>query len=356
MHPLLLFGPAHRPDAFDPAAEQRQVVEAVLRSAATLVATEDDPRLLITRHCEALTALAPHIVLAWTWFGPPDPDRIRPQVVAGAASAYAHELVIDRGWLTRLGPAFRSIEGKRLEPFSVSRRSLFGPWRRAAQAHGVRSVLALPLRSSVDDQRGLFVLYSDVPDYFGRVGVGLFDALAGLFSAVLSRAARNAELARTACRDALTGLANRQALAVLDPSSRRLSPHDPPASLLLLDIDHFKALNDSLGHAAGDDALRRVAQLLLAHLREDDTVLRWGGEEFVVWLPGLDAARALAVAEKLRVAVAGAPPPRLTVSVGTTTLRTGESLTDAIARADRAMYAAKRAGRNRVAVAESLPA
>ena len=349
---IRLFRP--RADGFDAAAEQRQVVEAVLRSATALVAAEDDPLQLIARHCEALTALAPHIVLAWTWFGSPSPDRIRPQVVAGAASSYARELIIQRDWMTRLGPAFRSIEGRRLEPFSVSRRSLYGPWRRAAQEHGVRSVLALPLRSSLDDQCGLFVLYSDIDRYFDRVGVGLFDALAGLFSAVLSRAARNAELALAAQRDALTGVANRRTLTLLDPGVRRLSPHDPPSSLVLLDIDHFKAINDQLGHAAGDEAIRRVAQLLLASLRETDTVVRWGGEEFVVWLPGQDAAQAQAVAEKLRLAVADAPSPRLTVSVGTASLRLGETLSEAIARADGAMYAAKQAGRNRVMSSEAL--
>jgi diguanylate cyclase (GGDEF)-like protein len=341
---------------FDAAAEQRQIVETVLRSATALVAADDDARQLISRHCETLTQLAPHIVLAWTWFGPPAPDQIRPQVVAGSASAYARDMSIDNNWLTRLGPAHRALAGRRLEPFAVSQRSLYGPWRRAAQDHGVKSVLALPLCSSVDDQRGLFVLYADVPGYFDQVGVGLFDALAGLFSAVLSRAARNAELARVAQRDALTGLANRRALALMDPAVRRLSAHDPPASLVLLDIDHFKDINDRLGHAAGDEAIRRVAQLLLATLREGDTVVRWGGEEFVVWLPGLDILRAQAVAEKLRLAVAEAPPPCMTVSIGMAELRLGESLADAIHRADHAMYAAKQAGRNRVVSSEALPA
>jgi diguanylate cyclase (GGDEF)-like protein len=83
-------------------------------------------------------------------------------------------------------------------------------------------------------------------------------------------------------------------------------------------------------------------------------VVRWGGEEFVVWLPGLDGLRAQAVAEKLRLAVAEAPP-RLTVSAGMAELRVGESLHDAIDRADRAMYAAKQGGRNRVAASEALP-
>lgn len=342
-----------RPADFDAAAEQRQVAEAVLRSATALVDGDDEPQRLITRHCETLTALAPHIVLAWVWFGPPAPDRIRPQIVAGRASAYARGLDIRRDWLTRHGPAFRSLAGQRLEPFGVSPRSLYGPWRRAAIEHGVQSVLALPLRSAVDEQRGLFVLYADLPGYFDRVGVGLFDALGGLFSAMLSRAARNAELAREARRDALTGLANRRALSVLDPSARRLVPHDPPSSVVVLDVDHFKTINDRFGHAAGDEAIRRVARLLQSALRADDLLLRWGGEEFVVWLPGEDARRAGVVAEKLRAVVAAdAGGPALTVSAGVAALEVGEPLADAIARADAAMYAAKQAGRNRVHCAE----
>ncbi len=337
-----------RAPQIDVPAEQRRVVEAVLRSATTLVASDDDPRHIISRHCEALTRLAPHIVLAWTWFGPPSPDRIRPQVVAGAASAYAQELDIARDWLTRHGPAYRVLDGRRLEPFAVSGRSLYGPWRRAAAEHGVRQVLALPLRSSVDDQRGLFVLYADRPGYFDDVGVGLFDALAGLFSAVLSRAARNAELSQAARLDVLTGLPNRRALEVLEPSSTRLSEADPPACVLLADIDHFKRINDQWGHAAGDDAIRRVGGALREALRTEDTVLRWGGEEFVVWLPGLDGVRAGIVAEKLRRAVAELPSPALTVSIGVATLQVGETLADAIARADQAMYLAKQGGRNRV--------
>lgn len=345
-----------RTDDLDIPAEQRQAVEAVLRSATALVASDDDPRRIITRHCEALTRLAPHIVLAWTWFGPPAPDRIRPQVVAGAASAYARALDIPRDWLTRHGPAYRVLEGRRLEPFAVSSRSLYGPWRQAAAEHGVRQVLALPLCSSVDEQRGLFVLYADQHGYFDRVGVGLFDALAGLFSAVLSRAARNAELSQAANLDVLTSLPNRRAMALLAPAATRLADVDPPASVLLADIDHFKAINDQQGHAAGDQAIRRVAGALRDALREEDLVARWGGEEFVVWLPGLDAARAAVVAEKLRQAVAGMTEPTLTVSIGLASLQVGEPLADAIDRADRAMYRAKQHGRNRIELGVAEPA
>ncbi len=349
------------PAGFDVGAEQARLAEVVVRCAASLVASEADPQGLIERKCRLLTAKAPHIVLAWTWFGPPQADTLRPQAVAGAASAYARELVIERTPLTAVGPAFRTLAGRRLEPFNVSTVSLYGPWRRAAREHGVRSVLALPLQSWHDDQRGLFVLYSDVEGYFDRVGVGLFEALAQLFSAVLSRAAHHAELRQAAYRDALTGLHNRHALALLSGPLQRGSEHDAPAAVLVLDVDHFKAVNDQHGHATGDEALRHVAQQLQAVLRSGDLLLRWGGEEFVVGLAGTPLALALRVAEKLRERIATHPLPRadgvplvLTASVGVSAVAPGETLAAAIGRADAALYRAKRDGRNRV-VADGTP-
>jgi diguanylate cyclase (GGDEF)-like protein len=340
---------------FDPRAEQALVAEAVVRSAASLVDGDDDAQALIERHCQALTLLAPHIVLAWTWFGPPRADTLRPQAVAGTASRYARTLVIQRNLLTAVGPAFRTLAGARLEPFNVSTASLYGPWRYAAREHGVKSVLALPLASQVDDQRGLFVLYSDVPRYFDLVGVGLFEALAQLFSAVLSRAVRNTELARAAHRDSLTGLPNRGALTLLEPTLRRLGEHDPPVAVLMLDIDHFKRINDEQGHDGGDAALRHVAQRLQALLRQGDTLVRWGGEEFCLCLRGVEAAGARAVAEKLRAGLAAEAVPladgaarQITASLGVAMLRPGEPLAAAVGRADQALYVAKRHGRNRV--------
>lgn len=348
-----------RHDGFDPRAEQSRVAEAVVRSAASLVAGEDDAQALVEHHCQTLTGLAPHIVLAWTWFGQPDADRLTPQVVAGAASSYARALVIRRTSLTSIGPAFRALAGKRLEPFNISTTSLYGPWRYAAREHGVKSVLALPLASSVDEQRGLMVLYANVPRYFERVGVGLFEALAQLVSAVLSRAGRNRALAAAAHRDALTGLPNRGALTLLEPRLLRVSPLDTPVAVLMLDIDHFKAINDTHGHDAGDIALRHVAARLTALIRQGDTLVRWGGEEFCLCLPGSDAAGALAAAEKLRVGLAGSPVAlpdgttlALTASLGLAVLKPGESLSAAMGRADGALFAAKRAGRDRVMVAE----
>ena len=357
--PGLIAGAPREPAGFNARREQSRLAEVVVRCAATLVASDADAQALIERKCQLLTTMAPHIVLAWTWFGPPKADRLRPQAVAGAASEYARALVIERTPLTQVGPAFRTLAGKRLEPFNVSTMSLYGPWRAAARDHGVRSVLALPLASFHDEQRGLFVLYSDVPDYFDLVGIGMFEALAQLFSAVLSRAARNAELAQAAHRDPLTGLHNRAAMPLLTSMLLRTTAADPPAAVLMIDIDRFKQVNDEHGHATGDAALRHAARCLQGSLRRGDALMRWGGEEFAVALADATPAQARAVAEKLRVAIETSPLAlegggrlQLTASVGVAQLAAGEAVVEALGRADAALYAAKRAGRNRVETAE----
>ena len=133
-------------------------------------------------------------------------------------------------------------------------------------------------------------------------------------------------------------------------------------ALLLLDLDHFKNLNDTYGHPAGDAALRSLARLLTQHLRKGDQAARYGGEEFVVILPGSDEERSLLAAERLRSALEkhrfvfeGARIP-LTASLGVAVWpadgREPEALLSA---ADRALYAAKQGGRNRVVAASGVP-
>jgi diguanylate cyclase (GGDEF)-like protein len=343
---------------FDAAAETRLVARAMLEGAARMLEGEGGGagELAIARCCEALTSAGTRLVLAWTWFGAPDTPTIRPQVAAGPAAAYAHALAIERTWLTLRGPAWRAVAGEAPEPFGISRFSPFGPWREVARRFGVQSVLALPLASSEDGQRGLFVLYATEPRYFEQVGVGLFEATAALFSGALSRAVRHARIEHGASLDALTGACNRHAMPSIE--HRIQARRDAPASVALLDVDHFKSVNDRHGHVAGDAALRSVASRLRGLLRQEDTLVRWGGEEFLVVLPATDAASAAAVAEKLRAAVAEGAHPigdgtriPLSASIGHTTLAAGETVLAALPRADAALYAAKRGGRNRVEAA-----
>ena len=158
--------------------------------------------------------------------------------------------------------------------------------------------------------------------------------------------------------DHLTGLANRRALfdaCELELQRWRRAPR--PLSVVLIDADHFKRINDEFGHAAGDAVLRHLAAGMSATFRALDVVARLGGEEFVVLLPGCDEASAMAVAQRLCDSIAAQAVTvdggqvRCTISIGVATMDDAIDSVDAlIERADRAMYAAKTAGRNRVAV------
>jgi len=162
-------------------------------------------------------------------------------------------------------------------------------------------------------------------------------------------------LART---DALTGVANRRRLEEeLESLWSQTTRYGHRYSLVLCDIDWFKAYNDHFGHLAGDDALRHVARTIQAELRRGDTLYRFGGEEFLVVLPEQHAAEASRVAERLRRAVedTGLPTPAgngvVTISIGVAALSASdESVESWLVRADRALYRAKEKGRNRVEV------
>jgi two-component system cell cycle response regulator len=167
---------------------------------------------------------------------------------------------------------------------------------------------------------------------------------------------RSLELAVT---DPLTGLRNRRYVRRhLDAVLRNAG-----AAVLLLDVDHFKAVNDTHGHAIGDGALREVAERVRVHLRSADVVARYGGEEFLVVMTGAMAEDGRLVAERLRQAVGSRPMIvdgvsfPVTVSVGVAAGTAGSSGDDVISAADAALYRAKDNGRNRVemASAQALP-
>lgn len=166
----------------------------------------------------------------------------------------------------------------------------------------------------------------------------------------------NAALADMARTDSLTGLPNRHvATEQLHRAHADFKRSHQAPSVLVVDVDHFKRVNDNHGHAAGDAVLCQVARTLLQHVRETDVLTRVGGEEFVVILPRTPLAFAAAVANKLRRAVEATPVAgvgRVTVSIGVAEMVDADANADAtVDRADRCLYAAKRAGRNRVSSA-----
>ena len=190
------------------------------------------------------------------------------------------------------------------------------------------------------------------------IGQDELGQLGRTFNAMADKLAQSQALLRElSTRDSLTGLLNyREFQRQLTEEAERSRRYGRPFSLLMLDIDHFKAINDTYGHLAGDKALRGLAALIRAEVRPTDIVARYGGEEFVLVLPETDGPGALTLAERLRARVAGHAisvtadqTASLTVSIGLASYPDEtDSVQKLVSAADRALYAAKSAGRNRV--------
>lgn len=186
----------------------------------------------------------------------------------------------------------------------------------------------------------------------------LLHALAWYKNSFIALAHKQVRLEHEAWTDALTGLPNRRRLyqqigTLLDAGGASAGRG---GSVIMLDIDHFKLVNDTHGHLAGDSALTHIAGLLRQGAQDDETPGRWGGEEFMLILPGVNGAGAARRAEALRQRLLASPHPQvglLTASFGVSACHAGDDLTRLVARVDDALYAAKAGGRNRVQTAEA---
>lgn len=175
--------------------------------------------------------------------------------------------------------------------------------------------------------------------------------LIGIYNRLRTQFAQMQQMAHS---DPLTGVSNRRHMqSLLEQELSRAERYHQPFSLLLLDLDRFKQVNDVNGHAIGDQVLREVALLLDNTMRESDALSRWGGEEFLVLAPATDLTQAVHLAQRLNLVVAGsriAGGLHITVSVGVACYELGDSLEKMLQRADVALYRAKSSGRNRVEV------
>ncbi|MBB3140577.1 sensor domain-containing diguanylate cyclase [Halomonas organivorans] len=176
----------------------------------------------------------------------------------------------------------------------------------------------------------------------------------GMMLDISEQVAEEERLRTLSDSDALTGLANRRKLLKrLDEEISLSNRHATPLSLMMIDLDHFKTINDTWGHLQGDEVLTELARCCQALLREEDLLARLGGEEFALLLPLTSRRNALHLAERLRRVIAehtfgplGAG--RITVSIGITEHRVGDSRDNLLQRADGSLYQAKHRGRNRV--------
>ena len=150
----------------------------------------------------------------------------------------------------------------------------------------------------------------------------------------------------------MTTISNRKKFeADLAKEIARSNRYKHPFSLVLFDVDCFKSINDSRGHEAGDEVLKAIASLVSSNIRKIDIFARWGGDEFVLILPGIAIEQANLVSEKLRQSISQMqtlPDTSVTCSFGVAEYRSGDSLTVLLAEADGALYNAKKSGRNRV--------
>jgi diguanylate cyclase (GGDEF)-like protein len=252
-----------------------------------------------------------------------------------------HTFAAGRG-LRALGPGRRGIEGKTV---------------REAFPEEIWTVLEPAYRAALEGRESSFELPHGDRDHLHRVVPVRNRAgavVAGMLVAqdITDRKTLEHRLKHWASRDGLTGLWNRDRL--LEEIDRFLHERrrrdDDGGSLLFVDLDGFKAVNDTFGHAAGDELLRAAAQAIAGRVRYSDTVARIGGDEFAVLLPGATAAQAMLVAEKIDAAVAAVWPPGLRggASIGIAPVDPGgRSAAQVLAAADREMYAAKRARRMR---------
>ncbi len=342
-------------------ADSRRKLVDILHEVTGDLSVSELFHLLVRRAARALGVSHCSVVLARSG-----------EATAVVAAAYEnptlHQMVIQLDRYPELRAALDSgqpvlVEDIDTHPLYVGVRQV---WGIEGIEVPIRSVIALPF--SVDrGQYGVFLVRrTRDQECFGTADLEFAQAVINAAVAVIQRAqivestmADNARLEQLAQTDPLTQLFNRRALTErMTAEMERALRYDSTMALLMIDLDHFKRVNDTFGHLVGDDVLRDVAQLLGNTIRGSDIAARYGGEEFLVLLPETDDSGAELFAERIRAAVhdyefaraEGAPSLRLTASIGVAVFPAAriESVEDLFTRADTALYRAKADGRNRV--------
>jgi diguanylate cyclase (GGDEF)-like protein len=236
------------------------------------------------------------------------------------------------------------------EPLLLSDyRSGTGQSSRLMDATGSQSLIATPLNVG-GEVRGAIMLAHKDAHFFSYDSYRLLQAMAGHIGLAVGNARLHAEVRRLANRDSLTGLYARH---YLDEEIKERQSTDFCGTLIVVDIDQFKMVNDTYGHQKGDKILKQVSEIVKSSIRQGDIAARWGGEELAVYLPQLGVQQAMFVAERIRKRVMGETEPRVTVSCGIAEWSwTDErvSVESLFYRADMALYEAKNNGRNQVVI------
>lgn len=222
----------------------------------------------------------------------------------------------------------------------------------------VQSRISIPM-ISYGQPLGLLVLSSREPNFFAHTETQPLESVADIFASAIQNANYVQRVKQLAYLDGLTGIFNRRYFEIrITEEIERARRFSTDLSVIMVDVDKFKSLNDDFGHLLGDEALRQVSSLLSRQIRKIDVVCRYGGEEFVILLPQTTSQQAFHVADKLRRAVAEwqfpGVPRALTISGGVSMFPDHGSTRDELVQAaDAALYAAKQAGRDRILSAET---
>jgi diguanylate cyclase (GGDEF)-like protein len=330
--------------------DDRSFARFLVDAARTLQAEHDPERILeiAAERLSRVTAADRLAIFEADW----ERHRFRPRVLAGAGTEGFLKMEVSlnegiTGWAFARGQPYRCADTDSHPAASTI----------PGTAREPESLLAIPLVAG-DQRLGVIDIWRDGLDAFSEEDLERCALLGFVTAAAWSNAQMYGELERRALTDALTGLFNIRWWRDMGPRVMAQSLRTGAGvGILLLDLDHFKQVNDSAGHAAGDSVLRAVARAIRRVVRDSDYAVRYGGEEFLIVLTNSTVEGAMRVAQALQSAIAELRAPtseiaRVTASIGVAVFPDhGQELDDVVAAADHAMYQAKRDGRDRIAVA-----
>jgi diguanylate cyclase (GGDEF)-like protein/PAS domain S-box-containing protein len=329
------------------AAENRALAaeQAALRRVATQVAAEADPEAVFAQAAEEVAGLLGVECGAVVRFADSEHGALVGVWAAGGSASFDIGTVVPLSGESATARVFRSGQPARMRDYA----GLDEETGKLLVATAYRSGVAAPIRVGPRMWGAIGALTSR-PELLSDGCEQRLANFAELVGVAIANAEARARLAAQAASDPLTGLANhRTFFERLHADAERARRHGRPLGLVVIDLDHFKQVNDTHGHQTGDRVLVEVAERLSALARAEDTIARIGGEEFAWLLPESDARAAWAAAERARHAIAGTPFPevgRVTISAGVAELAPGTSVNELVRAADAALYWAKAQGRD----------